>query len=139
MEICVKNCAINLKKNNLYPTTYLLLRKLNLLGCYKPCRVTKGDVLLLTTICQFYEKKKNCITLTRKIFLFDNNKKNCFVLTAKSQLISKCLFGTIVSTKKTTKFFKEFLPQPLRGQIKKINALFYTNQGLFNIFGKISF
>ena len=28
----------------------------------------------------------------------------------KGQLISKCLFGAIVSTKKPTKFFKEFWP-----------------------------
>ena len=28
----------------------------------------------------------------------------------KGQLISKCLLGVIVSTKKTTNFFKEFLP-----------------------------
>ena len=28
----------------------------------------------------------------------------------KGQLISKCLFGAIVSTKKPMKFFKEFLP-----------------------------
>ena len=42
----------------------------------------------------------------------------------KGQLISKCLIGSIVSTKKTTKFLKNFGP---RGQIKKIKALYYTN------------
>ena len=58
----------------------------------------------------------------------------------KGQLISKCLFGVIVWTKKPTKFFPGFLPQPLkRGQIKKIKALYYTNQGLFNIIGIIKF
>ena len=43
---------------------------------------------------------------------------------AKGQLISKCLIGSIVSTIKPTKFFKNFGP---RGQIKKIKALYYTN------------
>ena len=52
----------------------------------------------------------------------------------KGQLISKCLFGAIVSTKKPTNFFMNFGP---RGQIKKIKALYYSNQGLFNIFGII--
>ena len=42
----------------------------------------------------------------------------------KGQLISKCLIGSIVSTKKPTNFFKNFGP---RGQIKKIKALYYTN------------
>ena len=42
----------------------------------------------------------------------------------KGQLISKCLIGSIVSTKKPTKFFKNFGP---RGQIKKTKALYYTN------------
>ena len=38
----------------------------------------------------------------------------------KGQLISKCLFGVVKSTQKTTKFFPGFLPKPLkRGQIKK--------------------
>ena len=59
---------------------------------------------------------------------------------AKGELISKCLFGVIVWTKTTTFFFSGFLPQPLkRGQIKNIKALYYTNQGLFNIFGIIKF
>ena len=41
-------------------------------------------------------------------------------LAAKGQLISKCLLGVIVSTKKPTKFLKEFRPWPLkRGWIKK--------------------
>ena len=52
--------------------------------------------------------------------------------TYKGQLISKGLFDVIFSTKKPTKFFKVFLPQPLkRGRIKK-QALYITNQGLFN-------
>ena len=33
-----------------------------------------------------------------------------FMAFLKGQLISKCLFGAIVSTKKPTNFFKEFLP-----------------------------
>ena len=62
--------------------------------------------------------------------------KTAGAYSTKGQLISKCLFGAIVLTKKTTNFFKEFLPQPLkRGQIKKIKALYYTNQGVFNIIG----
>ena len=32
----------------------------------------------------------------------------------KGQLISKCLLGVIVSTKKPTKFLKEFRPWPLK-------------------------
>ena len=44
---------------------------------------------------------------------------------SKGQLISKCLIGSIVSTKKNQQiFFKNFDP---RGQIKKIKALYYTN------------
>ena len=58
----------------------------------------------------------------------------------KGQLISKCLLGVIIWTKIPTKFFPGFLPQPLkRCQIKKIKALYYTNQGLFNIIGIIKF
>ena len=58
----------------------------------------------------------------------------------KGQLISKCPFGVKTSSKNPTKFFPGFLPQPLkRGQIKKIRALYYTNQGLFNIIGIIKF
>ena len=46
----------------------------------------------------------------------------------KGQLISKCPIGVIVWTKIPTNFFTVFLPWPLkRGQIKKINALYYTN------------
>ena len=46
----------------------------------------------------------------------------------KGQLISKCLFGVIVWTKKTRIFFPGFLPLSLkRGQIKKIRVLYYTN------------
>ena len=42
-----------------------------------------------------------------------------FVVT-KGQIISKGLFGATVSTKNPMKFFKEFLPYPLkRGEIKK--------------------
>ena len=58
----------------------------------------------------------------------------------KGQLISKCPFGVIVRTKIPTKNFPRFLPQPLkRGQMKEIKELYYTNQGLFNIFGIIKF
>ena len=40
----------------------------------------------------------------------------------------------------TTKLFPGFLPQPLKtGQIKKIKALYYTDQGLINIIGMIKF
>ena len=49
---------------------------------------------------------------------------NNLYLTTKGQLVSKCLIGSIVSTKKPTKLFKNFGP---RGQIKKIKALYYTN------------
>ena len=46
----------------------------------------------------------------------------------KGQSISKCPFGVIVSTKKTTKNFEGFLPQPLkRDQIKKMRALYNSN------------
>ena len=39
----------------------------------------------------------------------------------KGQLISKCPFGVFKSSKKPSKFFPGFLPQPLkRGQIKKV-------------------
>ena len=52
----------------------------------------------------------------------------------KGQIISECPYKIIVWTKIPT------LPQPLRrGQIKKIKALYYTNQGLFNIIGLINF
>ena len=58
----------------------------------------------------------------------------------KGQLISKCLLGLIVWTKIPTQFFPGFLPQSLkRGQIKKIKALYYTNQGLFDLFGILKF
>ena len=44
------------------------------------------------------------------------------------QLISKGLFGVVVSTKKPTDFFKGFLPWPLkRDRIRKIKALYSTN------------
>ena len=36
--------------------------------------------------------------------------ENLNVLLLKGQLISKCLCGVIVSTKKTTIFFKDFCP-----------------------------
>ena len=50
------------------------------------------------------------------------------VMVPKGQLISKCPFGVFKSPKKTTDFFQEFLPQPLkRGQIKKIRALYAAN------------
>ena len=63
-----------------------------------------------------------------------------FFFRFKGQLISKCLFAAIVWTKIPTKFFPGFLPQPLkRCQIKKIKALYYTNQGLFKIIGIIKF
>ena len=48
----------------------------------------------------------------------------------KGQLILKCPFGVFKSSKKTTKFFPGFLPQPLkRGQIKKIKAV--ANHSLY--------
>ena len=56
----------------------------------------------------------------------------------KGQIISECPYEIIVYPKRPTKKFPRFLPQPLRrGQIKKINAPYYTNQGLFNIIGLI--
>ena len=43
------------------------------------------------------------------------------------QLVSKGLFGVIVSTKKTMKFFEGFLPWPLkRVQIKKPSLYDYV-------------
>jgi hypothetical protein len=45
-------------------------------------------------------------------------------LTSKGQLISKCLFGVIVWTKKPFSRISEPLK---RSQIKKIRALYYTN------------
>ena len=46
--------------------------------------------------------------------------RNFEITEAKGRLISKCLFGVIVWTKKPTRFFPGFLPKPLkRGQIKK--------------------
>ena len=43
-----------------------------------------------------------------------------FDIRSKGQLMSKCPFGVIVSTKKPTKFLQGFLPYPLkRGGIKK--------------------
>ena len=44
---------------------------------------------------------------------------------SEGQIISECLFAAIVSTKKPTNSFKEFLPLK-RGQIKKNKGtLFY--------------
>ena len=58
----------------------------------------------------------------------------------KGQIISECPYKIIVYPKITTKKFPRFLPWPLRrGQIKKIKALYYTNEGLFNIIGLIKF
>ena len=56
-------------------------------------------------------------------------KKNPFVLgsyTPKGQLISKCLFGLIVSTKTPTKEFDNFCPCNLKsGEINKIKPISY--------------
>ena len=61
-------------------------------------------------------------------FFMQAGHKTTYRARGKGQLISKGLFDAIVSTKKPTIFFKEFLPQPLkRGQIKKIKALYCTN------------
>ena len=57
---------------------------------------------------------------------------------AKGQLISKCLYSVIVSTKKPTNSFRGFLPLT-RSQMKKIKALYYANWALFNIIGIIKF
>jgi hypothetical protein len=46
------------------------------------------------------------VTLVRK----PKKLEQKMITLPKGQLISKCLFGAIVSTKKPTKFFKEFLP-----------------------------
>ena len=54
------------------------------------------------------------------------NERNYTVQCSKGQLISKCLFAAIVSTKNPTNSFKEFLTLK-RGQIKKIKALYFTN------------
>ena len=59
-------------------------------------------------------------------FLLPVRKKSNFSITDKGQLISKCLFGVMVWTKKPTKFFPGFLPKLLRiGQIKKTGTLLY--------------
>ena len=76
----------------------------------------------------------------RTLCLIDIRKTVLYFSLVKGQLISKCHFGFFKFSKKPTNFFPGFLPQPLkRSQIKKINALFYTNQGLFNIIGIIKF
>ena len=65
---------------------------------------------------------------------------SCNLLPTKGQIISECAYEIIVSPIRPTKKFPRFLPQPLRrGQIKTIKALYYTNQGLFNIIGLIMF
>ena len=58
----------------------------------------------------------------------------------KGQIISECPYEIIVCPKIATEKFPRFLSQPLRrGQIKKIKALYYANQGSFNIIGLIKF
>ena len=58
----------------------------------------------------------------------------------KGQIISECPYEIILSPIRPTKIFPRFRPLLLRrGQIKKIKTLYYTNQGLFNIFGLIKF
>ena len=57
-----------------------------------------------------------------------------FYKDAKGQLILEGNFGVFKSLKKRTKFFEEFLPQPLNGSNKK-NANYYinANQRVFSI------
>ena len=60
----------------------------------------KGLLLMCRSILTYVPEDKNA---------FDGDGKTPCDL-AKGQLISKCLFGAIVLTKKPTIFFKEFLP-----------------------------
>ena len=46
----------------------------------------------------------------KKCIKFISTASLCSSLLAKGHLISKCIFGVIVWTKKTTKFFPGFLP-----------------------------
>ena len=57
-----------------------------------------------------------------------DQRKNAETPMCKGQLISKCLFDAMVSTKKPTKIFKNFCPSPWK-EVKstKIKTLFYTN------------
>ena len=55
---------------------------------------------------------------------------------SKGQLISKCPYEKSVLSKIPMKKFPRFLPQLLN---QKIKAVYYTNQGLFNIIGLIKF
>jgi len=86
-------------------------------------RKSPGNQMSSSTSLENYQKLHN----------YSNTK-------LKGQIISKCPYEIIVYPKIATKKFPRFLPWPLRiGQIKKIKALYYTNWGLFNIFGIIKF
>ena len=84
------------------------------------------------------KKRSKMLMIYRLCLPISKNKQ--IDLSSKGQLILKCLFGAIVWTKIPSNFYPGFLPQPLkRCRIKKIKALSYTNQGLFNIIDKIQF
>ena len=90
--------------------------------------------LMLVVLALISAAESNGQIVNQKYATLQSFYLGCPLVGSKGQLNSKCLFGAIVWTKKPTKFIPEFLPQPLkRGLIKKIKALYYTNQGLFNI------
>ena len=94
-------------------------------------------------VCPIFVKNPNQLKIQKK----KNNKQHKSYFTGcidKGQLISKCPFGVIVSTKIPTKKFDKFCPRILKScEINKIKALFYNTiiytwlYGLFDVFKSI--
>ena len=77
-----------------------------------------------STLCVYLAALDNITTLFSRLLIFNgtnslnniyknsnaNLQTSCNLEIGKGQLISKCLLGDIVLTKKPTKFFKGFLP-----------------------------
>ena len=64
-----------------------------------------GSKMFMGVKCSGEQSKSLQSVLESKVCVSLPNRR-----VPKCQLISKCVFGAIISTKKTTKFFKEFLP-----------------------------
>ena len=79
---------------------------LNLKQGRKRQKRNAASFLQFSILMRFEVKENNRV----KSHGISPNRIQTILLTPKGQLISKCLLGDIVSTKKPTNFFKDFCP-----------------------------